>query len=83
MKALYDHNIQLRISDDEYEVSINGDDIVNSDNILLSSVESEEIGKELYITINDNNPLPGKLTIKVNNDKHYKYLYKYNNRLYL
>lgn len=79
LKALYDHNIQLRISDDEYEVSINGDDIVNSDNILLSSVESEEIGKELYITINDNNPLPGKLTIKVNNDKHYKYLYKYNN----
>lgn len=78
LKALHENNIELSISGGDYKIIIKGKDIVNYDNELLTNVDSAETGKGMQITINENKPLPGRLTLTVNNDKHYKYLYKYN-----
>lgn len=79
LRALYGTPKKLVVKCDGYDIEICGNDILNIENeintdILLSKKKS---GKEF--TLNDENKLPGKLTIRLNDDaKKYRYVYMYN-----
>lgn len=76
LKKLFELERSLVIQGDGYQIRIDGKDIVNYDNELLTLVElKEELGGKSFI-INEENNLPGKITLTFAGEEN-QYLYLY------
>lgn len=78
LKKLYEKKAILSIEGEGYTIVINGKDIVNYENELITLLNFNEEKKGTSFVLNSNNNLPGKITIELNN-KQIKYIYLYNN----
>ncbi len=78
LKYLYTQKEKVCINGTDYCLILDGKDIVNYENELLTTLECKvnEIGKELIL--NKGNSLPGKVTLQIDDISDYKYMYLYN-----
>ncbi|AEV67517.1 Ig-like domain-containing protein [Acetivibrio clariflavus] len=79
-KHLYLLEKILIVDGGEYIIEIKGNDIVNYENELFTNIKYNEISKGIEIIINENQKLPGKISISFDNIQiqRAKYLYLYN-----
>lgn len=78
LKVLIDSKKTVTIEDGDYEMIINGCDIKNISNQLDTKIDIRKGKDGVKFVINNGKPLPGPVTIKLNVDNVYKYLYFYN-----
>ncbi len=77
LSNLYYEKQALSIKGDGYKIVVDGKDIVNYDNELLTDIELKKEGNNTTFVINDNKPLCGEVTISFS-EEHGKYVYLYN-----
>ena len=82
LKYFYDKKTKLLVVGDGYSILLDGKDIVNYQNELITDIElSSEANskgiKEISFVINKGNPLCGDITLCMDNAKG-KYIYLYN-----
>jgi len=80
LKYLYLSDKVLVVDGGEYIIEIKGNGIVNYANELLTDIKYNEISEGIEIIVNDNEKLPGKISISFDNTQiqRAKYLYLYN-----
>ncbi|TYQ17860.1 UNVERIFIED_CONTAM: Bacterial surface proteins containing Ig-like domains [Acetivibrio alkalicellulosi] len=80
LKHIYETKGQLIVEGDKYKINLNGNNVVNFNNEVLTDIEYREENEGISIYINEGKNLPGKVTIFMIDDKFqdYKYLYLYN-----
>lgn len=75
---LYVDKETLTIRANDYEIVIDGKDIVNYDNEFLTDINLKKEENGMAFTINDNKPLCGNITVSFR-EEYGKYVYLYNN----
>lgn len=78
LKVLSDSKKSVTVEDEAYELTIDGKDIKNINNKLDTEIDFLKEKNGLKFIINNGNPLPGLVKIKLNDDNSYEYLYLYN-----
>ena len=80
LKQLYTLKSTLIVEGEKYKIELDGKDIVNYENELLSEIAYEENKTGIQLLVNDNQNLPGNISISFEDDKiiNSKYLYLYN-----
>lgn len=66
LKALKDTGDTLLLKNENYDIILKGDDIVNCENPLSGNTAIRYTKDGIEIGINDEKPLPGKVTIELN-----------------
>lgn len=66
LKALKDTGDTLLLKNENYDIILKGDDIVNCENPLSGNTAIRYTKEGIEIGINDEKPLPGKVTIELN-----------------
>lgn len=79
LKKLQEANAKLIIHADNYTITIEGKDIINYENELLTNISFTKDNRGYTFIVNEGNNLPGKIYLKMNNEIEGKYLYLYNN----
>lgn len=80
LKNLYEKKAVLVISGSDYTITLKGNDIINYENELNTMIEfTNELNGKSFV-LNENNNLPGNITLSLNakNEKK-QFLYLYNN----
>lgn len=77
LSNLYYEKQALNIKGDGYKIVVDGKDIVNYDNELLTDIELKKEGNNTTFVINDNKPLCGDIIISFD-EEYGKYVYLYN-----
>ena len=80
LKYLFDSEKILIIDGSDYIITINGRDIFNYGNEILTNIEYTEIKDGIEVVVNDKKNLPGEISISFEDQKlqSAKYLYLYN-----
>ena len=78
LKKLYEDKKTLVIEDDNYRLTLSGEDIVNYQNELCLPVQIEKAGNNLDVILNSNKNLAGKVTLCIKDADNYNYVYLYN-----
>ncbi|MDQ2086707.1 Ig-like domain-containing protein [Herbivorax sp. ANBcel31] len=80
LKHLYDTKSQITIEGNEYKIKLDGNDVVNFKNELLTDIDYTKEDEGISIYINEGKNLPGEISILLNDDKfqNAKYLYLFN-----
>lgn len=76
LKALYGTDKTLIVECEDYDIYLNGRDVINADNELSTELNFTETSKGLLVSQKDDKKLPGKISIKLkNDDSAYRYIY--------
>lgn len=78
LQGLYNNKQKLKIIGNNYTMFLNGDDVVNTKNALKTDIDLKKNKNEIQFIINDGNELCGPITLEINDQKSYPYLYMYN-----
>lgn len=78
LQGLYNNKQKLKIIGNNYTMFLDGDDVVNTKNTLKTDIDLKKNKNEIQFIINDGNELCGPITLEINGQKSYPYLYKYN-----
>lgn len=78
LKNLYESGKTMIIKGDNYTMVLEGKDIVNCNNQLLTGLTVTKTANGLELVLNDNQNLPGAVTFQVDDGSQYNYMYLYN-----
>ena len=76
LEELYGTEITLIIECDDYDILLNGKDILNAENELITDFDIEKTEKGFMVFQSQTNKLPGKISIRLKGiNLEYKYVY--------
>ena len=78
LKALYESKKTLEVSGASYTLTLDGKDIVNYENELVTNVTFDKMESGLEFILNDGENLPGTVRLQIEEASKYKYFYLYN-----